>query len=76
MVRNIGWSHDSSNLFHGAKIRGKPPVTTEDLFINYCSYWQAVETVCEMFPQFDVVTTLAFIVESVDTIDAGALVIT
>jgi len=28
-------------------------VTAEYLFIDYCSYWEAVETICKCLPQFD-----------------------
>ena len=28
-------------------------VTAEYLFVDYCSYWEAVETICKCLPQFD-----------------------
>lgn len=48
---------------------------SEDLFINDRSNWQAIEAVCECFPQLDIVPSLALIVESVNAVDGGALVV-
>ena len=47
----------------------------EDLLVDDSSDGQAVETVRKCFPQLDVVPTLALIVEAVDAIDAGTLVV-
>ena len=33
-------------------------VTAENLFIDECNNWEAIETVCEGFPKFDIVATL------------------
>ena len=30
-------------------------MAAKDLFINYGRYWQAIKTICEGFPQLDVV---------------------
>ncbi len=47
----------------------------EYLFINNCCNRQAVETVGECFPEFYVVSSLALIVEPVDTVDGCAFVV-
>ena len=47
----------------------------EDFFVNYGRNGQTVETICESFPKFDIVTTLTFIVEPVDTVDRCALMV-
>lgn len=47
----------------------------EDLLVDYGGNRQAVEAVCECFPQLDVVSTLAFVVETVDTVDRCALMV-
>jgi hypothetical protein len=47
----------------------------EDLFVNNGCNGQAIEAVSESFPQFDVVSSLALIVEAVNTVDGGALVV-
>jgi hypothetical protein len=48
---------------------------TEDFLINDGSNWEAVETISEGFPQLDVIPSLAFIVESIDSVDGGALMV-
>lgn len=48
----------------------------KDLLINDGRNWQAVEAVGKCFPQLDVVTSLAFVVESVDAVDGSTLVVT
>jgi len=50
-------------------------VHSEDLLVDNGGDGQAVEAVCECLPQLDVVATLAFIIEAVNTVDGGALVI-
>ena len=48
----------------------------ENLLIDDCSNWQAVEAVCECLPKLDVIPSLTLIVEAVDTVDRGAFVVT
>lgn len=47
----------------------------EDLLVNYGSNWQAVETVGEGLPQFNVVSAFTFIIKAVYPIDARTFVI-
>ena len=47
----------------------------ENFLVDDSSNWQAVEAVGEGFPQLDVVAALAFIVETIDAVDGGALVV-
>jgi len=49
-VRDVGWSHDSSDLLHVAEFWGEPSVHAEYLFVNDRCNRQAVETVCERLP--------------------------
>ena len=49
---------------------------SEDLFIDDGSNWQTVETICESFPQFDVVPSFSFIIETVDSVDGSTLMVT
>jgi hypothetical protein len=51
-------------------------MTAENFLVNKCSNWQAVEAVCEGLPEFDVVSSFAFVIEAVDSVDTGALVVT
>ena len=48
----------------------------EDLLVDDGRDGQAVEAIREGFPQLDIVPSLALIVETVDTVDRGALVVT
>jgi hypothetical protein len=50
-------------------------VHSEDLLVDDSGDRKAVEAVCESLPQLDVVTTLALIVEAVNTVDGSALVV-
>jgi len=50
-------------------------MTAEDLLINDGCNGQTVKTICECLPQLYVVSSLALIIESIDTIDAGTLMI-
>ena len=47
----------------------------ENLLVNDGSNWQAIEAIGEGLPKLDVVSSLALIVEAVDTVDGGALVV-
>lgn len=47
----------------------------ENLLVNDGRDWQAIEAVCECLPQFDVISSLTFVVEAVDPIDGCTLVI-
>jgi len=48
----------------------------EDLLVNNGRDRQAVEAVGESLPQLDVVSSLALIVETIDTVDGGTFVVT
>lgn len=47
----------------------------EDLLVDDGGNGQAVEAISESLPQLDVVSSLALVVETVDAVDAGALVV-
>lgn len=47
----------------------------EDLFVDDGGNRQAVEAVRKSLPQLDVVPALALIVETIDTVDGGTLVV-
>lgn len=47
----------------------------ENLLVDDRSNGQAVEAISESLPQLDVVPSLALIVESVDTVDRSAFVV-
>jgi hypothetical protein len=74
-VWDISGSHDSLDLVETAQLWGEPSMHAEDLFVNNGCNGQAIEAVSESFPQFDVVSSLALIVEAINTVDGGALVV-
>lgn len=47
----------------------------EDLLVDDCCDRQAVEAVRKCLPELDVVSAFAFIVEAVDSVDGGTLVV-
>lgn len=63
-VRHVRRSHDTANLLHALQIRTEAAVAAKYLAINYGGDRQAVKTVGERFPQFDVVPPFAFVKES------------
>lgn len=71
----ISRTHNPANLLHRIQIRAETSVHGEDLLVDNGGNGQAVEAVCECFPQLDVVSTLAFVVESVDTVNRCALMV-
>mmetsp|Transcript_45616 Transcript_45616/g.52536 ORF Transcript_45616/g.52536 Transcript_45616/m.52536 type:complete len:202 (+) Transcript_45616:1014-1619(+) len=48
---------------------------TEDLFVNNGSNGQAVEAIGESFPQFNTVSTFAFIIKAIDSVDRGTFMV-
>jgi len=48
---------------------------SKDLLVDDGCNWKAIETVGKRFPEFDVVSPLAFIIESVDAVDRSTLVV-
>lgn len=76
VLTHIGRSHDTPNLLHGVEIRAQTAVHGEDLLVDDGGDGQAVEAVGERLPQLDVVSSFALVVESVDAVDGGALVVT
>lgn len=50
-------------------------MAAEDLLIHNGCNGQAVEAVSERLPQFDVVSSLAFIIEAINAVDAGTLMV-
>ena len=48
---------------------------TENLVIDQSSDWHTVENILKFFPESDRISIFTFIVEAVDSVDAGALVV-
>ena len=75
METYICWAHDAAYLLHGVQVWTQSTMHSEDLLVDDGCDWEAVEAVCEGLPQLDVVSSFAFIVESVNTIDRSAFVV-
>lgn len=71
----VSWSHDTADLLHGVQVGTQTAVHGEDLLVNDGCDGQAVEAVRKCLPQLDVVPALALIVETVDAVNRGALVV-
>jgi hypothetical protein len=76
MRTHVSWAHDTADLLHGVQVRAEATVHGEDLLVDDGSDREAVEAVGEGLPQLDVVPSLALIIEAVDPVDGGALVVT
>jgi hypothetical protein len=74
-VRNISRAHNPADLLHRVEIRAQTTVHGENLLVDDSSDRKAVEAVGESLPQLDVIATLALVVESINTVDRGALVV-
>lgn len=69
MMTYISRSHDPPDLLHRVQIGAQTTVHGEDLLVDDSGNWQAVEAVGECLPQLDVVSPLALVVETVNTVD-------
>ena len=71
----VSGAHDTSDLLHGVEVGAQATVHGEDLLVNDGGNGQAVEAVGKCLPQLDVVASLALIVETVDAVNGGTLVV-
>ncbi len=75
LVGHVCGSHDAADLLHGLQVGREATVAAEDLLVDDGRHGQTVEAVGEGLPELDVVAALALVVEAVDAVDAGALVV-
>nr|DAD19056.1 TPA_asm: hypothetical protein HUJ06_020519 [Nelumbo nucifera] len=47
----------------------------QDLLINKSSHWQAVEAICKSLPEADIIPSLAFIIEPINTVDGSTFMV-
>jgi hypothetical protein len=74
-VRDISRSHDTTDLLHRVEIGAETTVHGEDLLVNNGSNRETVEAVGKCLPELNVVATLALIIETIDTVNGGTLVV-
>jgi hypothetical protein len=74
-VTYIGGTHNPADLLHRVQVGAETSVHGENLLVNDGRDGKAVEAVGESLPQLDVVTALALVIESINTVDRGTLVV-
>ena len=74
-VWHISRSHNILDLVQVFELGTQTAVHAEDLLVDQSSHGKAIKDVTEHAPESDRVAALALIVETIDAIDLGALVI-
>merc|ERR1719370_844779 len=74
-IGHICRPHDPSDLFHALQVGAEPAMAAKDLLVNDGCDGETVETVSEGFPEFDIVTSLALIIEPIDPVDRSTFVV-
>ena len=74
-IGNISRSHNSLNLLKGAQFWAEATMHAENFLINNGSNGEAIKAVSESLPEFDIIATLALIVETIDSVDWRAFMI-
>ncbi len=74
-VGYVSGTHDVLDLVQVFKLGTQTAVHAENLLVDKSSNGQAIKHVAENAPESDRVATLALVVEAVDTVDLGTLVI-
>lgn len=73
---HISGTHHAADLLHRVQVRTQTTVHREDLLIDDRGDGKAVEAISERLPELDVVSAFALIVEAIDTVNRGTLVVT
>ena len=76
VLRYFSRSCNLLQLCYSDEFRGESTMHAKDLVIDEGCNWHAVEHVLELLPDADTVSSLALIVEAVDSVDLSALVVT
>ena len=74
-VGNVGRADDALDLIEAGELGGEASVGAEDLLVDDGRAGEAVEAVGEGLPELDAEAALALVVEAVDAVDGGALVV-
>lgn len=75
LVGHVRRPHDPPDLVHRLQVGTETAVATENLIAHDGGHGHAIETAGEYFPKLYVVPAFAFVVKSVYSVYAGALVI-
>lgn len=74
-IRYITGSGNVGDLFHLRKFRAESSVHANDFIVNDGRARQAVESVAELLPHLDGIPATAFVVESVNSVNACTFVV-
>eukprot|EP00449_Zooxanthella_nutricula_P004904 CAMPEP_0198522210 /NCGR_PEP_ID=MMETSP1462-20131121/21401_1 /TAXON_ID=1333877 /ORGANISM="Brandtodinium nutriculum, Strain RCC3387" /LENGTH=176 /DNA_ID=CAMNT_0044251867 /DNA_START=136 /DNA_END=662 /DNA_ORIENTATION=+ len=74
-VWHVRRADELPDLVHVRQLGRQAAVHADDFFVDEPAHWQAIEDVAEVFPQLDVVPSLALIVEAVNPGDRRALMV-
>jgi len=72
---HVGRPHHPPDLVHRLEVGRKAAMHAQNLFVDDGRDRQAVEAVGKRLPELDVIPPLALVVEAVDAVDRGALVV-
>ncbi len=75
MFRDISRSTDFAELVEDLQFRGEASMHAEDLVVYRGSNGETIEALSENFPEFYRVPSLTLVVEAIDAVDGGALVV-
>ena len=76
METYISGPHDTADLLHRVKIGAQAAMHGENLLVDDSGDRKTIEAIGECFPQLNIISAFAFIVEAVDAVDRGAFVVT
>ena len=74
-VWDISGSQDFVNLLQIVEFWRQAAVNAENFVVHDGCHWETVEALDELLPKFKAVASLAFVVESVNSVDGPALVV-
>lgn len=75
LVWNISGAHYAVDLLQIVQLGRETAVHAQNFIIDASSNGLLIEVVSEDFPELDIVSAFALVLETVDSVDAGALVI-
>ena len=74
-VWHVSWSEDLVDLLKVIELWWEATMNAEYFVVNDCGNWEAVEALDKLLPELETVSSLALIVESIDTVDRATFMI-
>lgn len=75
LIRNVGRSCYIPKLIQAKKLRTQTSMHTYYFIVDQRRHWHSIKGVIEQLPQFNTITPLTFVVETVYFVDTGAFVV-